>query len=115
MSEYHCALGEALRRVRLACGYSQYAVAQALGISRSAYTYYELGKTSPDVESLVKLARIFTVPVDVFIRPEEYGEISPNRIRAPKKPAVDPERIGELRAEEKAYIAKWRKEGRRPD
>lgn len=55
-------LGEKLRALRESYDLSQKQVAAALNIDRSAYTYYETGKSHPTLESLVKLAHIFKVP-----------------------------------------------------
>ena len=59
-------LGEALRKYRLRTGLTQKSVSEALGISRSAYTYYETGKTSPDPTMLFRIACMFDVPLDLF-------------------------------------------------
>lgn len=39
-------------------------IAEQLGITRSAYTLYETGKTQPSLETAVKLADIFQVSLD---------------------------------------------------
>ena len=97
-----------LRAVRLKCGYSDGDIAKMLGISRSAYTYYETGKTLPDVVTLVALAYIYGIPPDCFLYPEEFTDLETARRRTPKKVAVDPTRIGELTAEERQIIAEYR-------
>lgn len=51
------AIGDRLREVRTKFGFTQDQVANALHIDRSTYTYYELGKTSPDVPTLMMLAQ----------------------------------------------------------
>lgn len=38
---------------------TQEQVAKALGIDRSTYTYYELGKNRPDIDMLKKIAKLF--------------------------------------------------------
>ena len=73
MSDYYKALREMLRSVRLACGFSQRAVAEALGITRSAYTYYETGKTAPDIPALLTLASVFSLPAEAFLHPEDFA------------------------------------------
>ena len=39
-------------------------IAAQLGITRSAYTLYETGKTQPSLETAVKLADIFQISLD---------------------------------------------------
>ena len=65
-------LGAKLRTLRESYNFSQSQVAEALNIDRSTYTNYELDKTSPSLETLVKLAHIFNVP-KVQLLPEEEG------------------------------------------
>lgn len=55
-------------------GYTQQQVADYLKISRSTYTYYETGKTEPDLASIQKLAKLFGVTVG-----ELLGSESPPR------------------------------------
>lgn len=67
-------LNENLRRARRAQGFTQEQVANALGIDRSSYTYYETGKTEPNLDTLVKLARMFQVGLEDLLVPEETAE-----------------------------------------
>lgn len=41
-------------------------LARALHIDRSTYSYYELGKTIPDLYTLYRIALYYEVPVSVF-------------------------------------------------
>lgn len=50
-----------LRYYREKCGYTQQYVADLLNIERSTYTYYETGKTMPDIRTLMTIAKIFGV------------------------------------------------------
>ncbi|BCJ87452.1 helix-turn-helix domain-containing protein [Effusibacillus dendaii] len=43
---------------------TQQEVADALGISRARYAHYETGRNEPDLNTLVRLADFFQVPVD---------------------------------------------------
>ena len=100
-----------LRQIRLACGYSQGAVAEALGVNRSTYTCYELGKTVPSLDTLKKLSLIFAVPIEAFLFPETFQGLETTRQRSPRRVQTSPERIGELSEEEKTLIARFRAEG----
>ena len=50
-------------------GASPAAGGRELGLSRSAYTYYETGKTTPSAVDLFTLAQLYRVPVEEFFRP----------------------------------------------
>ena len=54
-------LSQRLKAARKACRLTQNQVAEILGIDRSAYTYYETGKTSPSLGNLLRLAAVFKV------------------------------------------------------
>lgn len=55
--------GAMLRACRTKCGLSQQQVANALGINRTTYTYYESGRSEPNLKTIVRLAQIFCVEV----------------------------------------------------
>lgn len=57
-------LGERLRAFRRENGYSQSHIANILGIERSTYTYYEVGKTTPVVFDLMRLADLYGTTLD---------------------------------------------------
>lgn len=46
---------------------SQVEVAKALGMSRSGFSMYELGEREPDIETIRKLAVLFSVSTDYLI------------------------------------------------
>ncbi|MCI5654850.1 helix-turn-helix transcriptional regulator [Candidatus Pseudoruminococcus sp.] len=50
-----------LKYYRSECKLTQQDVADLLGLERSSYTYYETGKTTPDIETLIRLSKIFHV------------------------------------------------------
>ena len=56
-----------LRLLRIASGMKQDEVAQALGIGRSAYTYYELARSRPDCDALIRLAKLYKVSIDYLV------------------------------------------------
>ena len=66
-------LGQKLKELRENYDLSQQQVAAALNIDRSTYGYYELDKTRPSLETLVKLSHIFSVPVEQLL-PSEIGK-----------------------------------------
>lgn len=42
-------INERLRELRIKSGYTQSQIAKILNIDRSTYSYYEIGKTTPDI------------------------------------------------------------------
>ncbi len=59
-------LGEMLRELRKKHSYSQITVAEYLGIDRSTYAKYELGRL-PDVSVLVKIASFYNISIDSLV------------------------------------------------
>lgn len=67
-------INERLRELRIKSGYTQYQIAKILNIDRSTYSYYEIGKTMPDITVLLKLSRIFNIPINEMLADEEVPE-----------------------------------------
>ncbi len=61
------AFAERLKNLRKACNLTQQKMATALGVERSTYTYYETGKTFPDILSLARIAGIFKITTDELL------------------------------------------------
>lgn len=64
-------LMQRMRELRVERKLSQDKVAEELGVSRSTYTYYETGKTTPSVYTLLKLAEWYGVSVLSFLGQDE--------------------------------------------
>ncbi len=103
-------LQKMLRNVRLACGFTQGEVAKVLEVNRSTYTYYESGRTSPDLRALRRLAALYRIPVAAFLSPEEYAGMEIGRVKMRSEPCAlpDPQCIGELTTEEKQLVEEFR-------
>ena len=56
-----------LKTIRKLNGKTQIEVARDLGIMQNTYSNYEIGKTQPDFEVLVKLADYFHTTVDAIL------------------------------------------------
>lgn len=54
-------ISEVIKKLRTKLGYTQKQVADLLGVDRSTYSYYELGRIKPDVKTIMKLSEIFKV------------------------------------------------------
>lgn len=62
-----------IRRLRTEAGYAQLEIAKALCISRSAYSYKELGRIPFYPEELLLLAKKFELKPDIFFEPELWN------------------------------------------
>lgn len=110
--EENKSLGVKLRQLRVNSGYTQQNIADALNINRSTYTYYETGKTTPDISTLQALSKIFKVHIDAFLEEEPTRSLASTEGRRPKKiPSDDPKKIGDLSSDEKLLIAMLRTAG----
>ncbi len=61
-----------LLEIRRKKGYSQLKVAMDLNMSREAISYYENGKRSPDIETLLLLSDYFNVSIHYLITGKEF-------------------------------------------
>ena len=66
------AFAQMLRSARAAAGLTQAEVAAALGMTRTSYTYYELGRSQPPLASLRTLAELLALPPEAFLYPERW-------------------------------------------
>ncbi len=57
-----------LKYYRHECGLTQQQVADRLKIERSTYTYYETGKTKPDISTLIKIAKVFNISYTALLQ-----------------------------------------------
>jgi transcriptional regulator with XRE-family HTH domain len=60
-------IGERLRELRTSRNIAQEEVARHIGITRSAYSHYEINNRQPVYETLIKLAAYFDVSLDYII------------------------------------------------
>ncbi|MFC4777644.1 helix-turn-helix domain-containing protein [Paenibacillus sp. GCM10023252] len=60
-------MGERLKELRLSRNLSQEEVARTVGITRSAYSHYEINNRQPVYETVIKLAGFFEVSLDYII------------------------------------------------
>lgn len=105
-SEKKSTLSIILRQLRLNAGFTQQNVADALNINRSTYTYYETGKTTPDIQTLKRLSRIFDVTIDTFLEEQPIAVFSDYVGKRPKKKIFNnPTSVSELSSDEKSIIA----------
>lgn len=60
-------IGDRIREARDKNGYTQSALAKALGISRSAVNAWEMGVSAPSAQYLVELSKLFNVSADFLL------------------------------------------------
>lgn len=60
-------LSNKLKFYRKSMNLTQQQVADALGIQRCAYAYYESGKSSPKLPVLKMIAKLFNVSIDILL------------------------------------------------
>lgn len=102
-------IGDRLRELRMAFGFTQEDVARSLSVSRSTYSYYELGTTRPDPATLGRLSAYYDVPVEVFYTEELSLDIplrdsSGRRRRTSRSGAPDLKKVGDLLPAERSLI-----------
>lgn len=64
-------IGEKLKECRQNCALSQQQVADALNMERSGYTKWENNISQPSLETLAKLAKIFSVDIKTLLPGED--------------------------------------------
>ncbi len=97
-------LGKTLRIYRTRQGWNQQFIADQLNIDRSTYSYYESGRTSPSIDSLIRLSKIFNVSVDELLNVERSEPL----VFAENSPPYDPAPQIALTQVERARILKMR-------
>ncbi|MBQ8056872.1 MAG: helix-turn-helix transcriptional regulator [Ruminococcus sp.] len=95
-------IGIRLRHCRTNCRLSQQQVADALGINRTTYTYYESGRFEPSLHTIVKLAQIFCVDISELLP----GENPYIQLKDPNKEPINP--IYSLSKEEQNLLLSFR-------
>ena len=103
-------VAQRLKTARQACKLTQNQVAEILGIDRSAYTYYETGKTSPSLTNLLRLASIFKVEVAWLLGEADPSThlISAGDDALSLMKAVSESRMADLSREERQLVAFYR-------
>lgn len=101
------ALGKRLRQVREYLGYSQDDVAKVLKIHRPSMSCIESGERKIDSLELVKLAKLYALPVDYFLIPSNSEGTMPVGLDQAKLLGLDEEDRRELSLF--ADYLKWRR------
>ena len=100
----HLEIGDQLRKHRKSLKLNQQTIADQLNIDRSTYTCYEIGKTYPPLDTLVRLSRIYQVSIDELLGVNS----EPSTIVAESAPVYDPGTPITLTQSERAILLKLR-------
>ena len=65
-------LGQTITRLRTAKGFSQGALAEELGVSRQSVSKWETDASVPELDKLVKMAKLFGVTLDELVTGEPF-------------------------------------------
>lgn len=101
-------LGKKLRNLRKECEMTQDDIAEVLDMSRTSFSKYENGASTPPLTTLRKLATIYNVPLDYLIYDDNtiiFNENDKNEL--PDIEDVE-DNFTKLSKEEKMVIMKFR-------
>jgi transcriptional regulator with XRE-family HTH domain len=56
-----------LKELRKEYGLTQQAIADIINLSQRAYAHYEKGEQEPNIETLIKLADYYKLPLDILV------------------------------------------------
>ncbi len=97
---------EMLKKVRKEHKLTQEDVAKILGIDRTTYTFYETGKTSPSISTLVTLANLYNCTLGYLAGVEENN---PRFKRVQTDISLsDPDPVARLSKEEQLAVMYFR-------
>lgn len=76
-------IGERIQRQRTKNGLSQEGLAERLGVSRQSVSKWELGQTTPDLEKIVGMSKLFSITTDTLLLGDKtvYSKPNTNRLR----------------------------------
>lgn len=98
-----------IKQLRIEKGKNQEEIAKLLGIRQESYSAYELNKTQPSIENLIKLADFFNVSLDYLCDRQFNNQIG--YIREDRKELIklinemSENDVKEITAYVKGYIA----------
>ena len=99
---------ERLRMLRKSNNLTQKQVAQSLSIDRSTYAYYEIDKTKPDYDTLVRISRIFNVSVDFLLGRDASASVTLHDNHYPRDNTETSRSLVDLTQEELAFLNIYR-------
>lgn len=100
---------DTLIKLRKAHGFSQEEISEILGIKRDTYASWEIGRSNPKSDMLIKLAKVYNVSCDYILTGDNIGNTL--RVASPANYNSDvygDQYISELSNFEKAVLLKMR-------
>lgn len=76
MNENNTLIQHKLKEIRKKYKFTQKAVAEALSVDRTTYTYYETGRLNPNFKTIYKLCKIYQVPANYF-----FEDVAPDSMK----------------------------------
>lgn len=70
-----------LQRLRKQCGFSQEELAEKIGVSRQAVSKWERGESSPEIENLIALAKLYGTSLDSILETASFPYYADDRGR----------------------------------
>lgn len=58
---------EVLKRLRIESNLTQKEIAKIINVSERTYSRYETGDREPKIETLIKLAEFYRIPIDILV------------------------------------------------
>ena len=98
-------IGKQLKSHRKLLKVSQQTIADQLNIDRSTYACYEIGKTFPPIDTLIRLSRIYNTSIEDLLGLKRERSL----MLAEETAAYDPATPMTLSPDERALILKLRK------
>lgn len=105
---YNAIISDTIKSLRRRRGYTQKEVADLLGVDRSTYCYYELGKIKPDISTIMKLSNIFGVHYSGILESEYTSAKYTDEILSAGDIDAEVLRFGDLDNEEKCLLLAFR-------
>lgn len=56
-----------LKVLRMRANRTQLEIADIIGVTQRAYSFYETGDREPDIDTLIKMAEYYKIPLDVLV------------------------------------------------
>ncbi len=94
-----------LKKFRENIGYTQQQMADALNIERSTYAYYETGKTSPSIDTIMRIKDILNVSLEDLL--ESEGKTTAKISDFPSDRSTF-DKVYELNKKEKSLVSLYR-------
>lgn len=98
-----------LQRIRKANNFRQEDIANAIGVERSTYSSWELGRSMPKPSQLAMMSEMFNCSVDFLIKNDnEHAFRLNNKLPYDTGKVYGDSYVSELNDEERAFLLKFR-------